>query len=185
MRERIQQSTLSWWERVKREPGRLVDWLGKQYHGEVTAAERIERFVMVHVPEGDKRRTVLEVIAVQERTHAAWVAELLRARGIEPRVLNQRERYWEETLPHMDAFESAAAVAAKAEEMRLVRIEAIVADPETPEDIRRVFEKILPQERFHARAFSKMAGVEALAEAEAAHARGLVALGLINAAEVL
>jgi rubrerythrin len=185
MSNEVRNATEAWWTRIKNSPFLMNDWLMKQYHGEVTAAERIERFVMVHVAEGDKRRRILEIIAGQERLHASWVGELLTTRGLEPRVLEKRERYWDETLAGITSLESGAAVAARAEEMRLERIEAIASDEEAPADVRAVFTKILPQEKFHARAFSKMAGLEALEAAEAAHARGLATLGLINAAEVL
>ena len=49
--------------------------------------------------------------------------KLLRARGAKPVVLDKDERYWRETLDGIDSFESGAAVAAHAEEMRLARIE--------------------------------------------------------------
>ena len=95
----------------------------------------------------------MATIAAQERTHASWVGQLLQARGVTPQLLDKDDRYWRETLTGIDSLESGAAVAAHAEDMRLARIEVIASDsdPHVPDDIRSVFARILPQERFHAR----------------------------------
>ena len=181
----VDQASRRWWSEVRVNGEQLIEWLQKQYHGEVTAAERIERFSTAFVSEGSRERFVLEIIAGQERQHAAWVGELLNVRGIQPQVLDKTERYWEETLSSITSLESGAAVAAHAEIMRLSRIEAIAEDPEAPADIRQVFSRILPQERFHARAFSEIAGREAMTNAQDSHQRGLIALGLITVEEIL
>ena len=175
----VRQASERWWNGVKGDAASLLHWLVAQYHGEATAAERIMRFRDTHATPGTRDHRVLGVIAGQERAHGEWVADLLRARGGEPQVLVKTERYWDATLGGIVDFESGAAVAAHAEAMRLARIEVIVADPETPADIRAVFARILPQERFHARAFAKMAGGKALEAALASHERGLEALSLI------
>jgi rubrerythrin len=73
---------------------------------------------------------------------------------------------------------SGAAVGAHAERMRLERIEVIATDPEAPADIREVFQRILPQERFHERAFTELAGDTALDAAADAHELGRQVLGL-------
>ena len=170
-----------WWSEVKNDSHLFLDWLQDQYHGEVTAHRRILDFARTYVPPESPWRGVLETIAAQELTHAAWVGELLEARGLTAKVLNKDERYWERTLPAIDSFESGAAVAAHAEQMRLERIEVIANDPTAPVDARSVFKRILPQERFHARAFSRMAGHEAMAQALAKHELGMEAIGLIPA----
>lgn len=167
-----------WWQETKNNPEQLVAWLKKQYHGEITAAQRIHSFVEEFAQE-TPWKPVLEKIAEQEVTHAGWVGELLTNRGITPKVLEKKERYWDKTLPSIDSFERGAAVAAHAETMRLHRIEAIADDEEAPEDIREVFQKILPQERFHAKAFSEMAGEKAMAVALKDHHLGMEAIGLI------
>ena len=174
-------TSLEWWALVKNDPARLADWLADQYHGEVTAQQRIVDFANQYAPEGNHWRATLLVIAGQESDHAAWVGELLIVRGLRPRLLVKQERYWERTLPAIDSFESGAAVAARAEAMRLERIRVIAADPEAPPDIREVFERILPQEEFHARAFAQMAGKPAMAAALSRHEAGMEAIGLIPA----
>jgi rubrerythrin len=173
-----------WWSEIRRDPDRLLGWLVRQYHGEVTAAARIERYCLRRSPPPGAAR-ILEVIASQERAHAAWIGGLLAARGVAPAVLTGPERYWEETLPGISSFEAAAAVAAHAEAMRLERIRVIAEDPEAPADIRGVFRRILRDEEFHARAFGEMAGAAALASAREAHERGKAAIGFLSAEEAL
>lgn len=174
-------SSLTWWNAIKGDGEAFVDWLRKQYHGEITAHDRIRSFLATHVPADSPWRRTLELIASQELTHASWVGELLRARGIEPAVLDKDERYWDATLPGATDFASAAAVAAHAEQMRLERITVIAADEDAPADVRGVFARILPEERFHATAFRRMAGEPAFAATLARHELGMEAIGLIPA----
>jgi rubrerythrin len=63
-------------------------------------------------------------------------------------------------------------------EMRLERIRAIASDCDAPEDIRAVFQRILPQEEFHARAFRKMTSEDVYQNTTDAHELGRIALGL-------
>jgi rubrerythrin len=172
------QTSQQWWDEVKADDAKLVSWLKDQYHGEATASVRITNFLSEFGRHDDAAR-VIEIIARQEATHALWVGELLEARGVKPAILPKDERYWNETLPAISDFESGCAVAAQAEEMRLERIRVIVADKDTPADIRAVFRKILPQEEFHERAFRKYTTEEALAKTRPNQVKGLEALGLV------
>lgn len=172
-----------WWEEVKADPEKLTDWLQKQYHGEVTAADRIRDFSRNYAQPETRAARILDLIASQEVDHASWVGELLVARGIEPVLLDKDERYWEQTLPQIGSFATGAAVAAHAEHMRLERIRVIAHDPETPEDIRTVFDRILPQEVFHERAFRSLAGPEAMQETVEAHLQGRNVIGLFPGEE--
>ena len=174
-------TSVQWWRQVKTNADALLDWLADQYHGEITAHERIRQFADQYAPEGSPHRHVLGIIAEQELAHANWVGELLTTRGLAPQKLVKPERYWERTLRQIDSLESGAAVAAHAEAMRLERITVIANDSEAPADIRAVFRRILPQEKFHARAFAKMAGDTALMSAARSHADGMAAIGLIPA----
>ena len=173
----LTRTSLAWWESILVNPEQLVTWLQKQYHGEVTAADRIRTFAS-HYCADERQQKVLGVIASQEEDHASWVASLLTARGIAPLTLVKNERYWEKTLPGIKDFMSGAAVASHAERMRLERIQVICDHPGTPDDIRAVFLKILPQEQFHERAFGEMAGPLALDAARDKHEEGMEALGL-------
>jgi rubrerythrin len=173
-----QRTSREWWEHTLAHEGALIEWLRKQYHGEATAAVRVRNFAEDYCGTLADLRT-LGIIAGQEDKHAEWIAGLLRSRGMEPKVLTKIERYWGKTLPGIDSFETGAAIAAHAEGMRLERIRVIATHPKTPEDIRAVFERILPEETFHEKAFREMAGVEALQATLANHERGMESLGLV------
>lgn len=168
----------TWWRAVKADRARFAAWLLDQLRGESTAAVRIVALRDAFARPGTRAHRVLSAIAAQERRHAAWVAGLLRARGLEPALGEKRERYWRLTVPTIRDLETGCAVGAHAERMRLERIEAIVEDPEAPADVRGVFVRILPEERFHARAFAELAGPAALEATRGAHELGRRALGL-------
>lgn len=171
-------TTAQWWAQTKRDPQRLRAWLLDQYRGEATAATRIDGLRRRFAPPGSRAARVLATIAQQERQHARWVGELLRARGIEPRVETKVPRYWPQVMAEIADLATGCAVGAHAERMRLERIETIAADPESPDDVRRVFTRILPQERFHERAFRSLSDRRALEATRGAHELGRVALGL-------
>jgi rubrerythrin len=166
-----------WWNEVKNNSDKFNDWLIKQYRGEITAATRIKEFAKVYATDIHDIK-ILNVIANQESKHAAWVLDLLVARGINPSIERAEERYWKETLPEIESFETGAAVGAHAEAMRLERIKVICEDDSAPNDVRDVFQKILHEEIFHEKAFRNMAGVEAMMATSDAHNKGLELLGL-------
>jgi hypothetical protein len=172
-------TSVAWWERTKTDATRLHAWLYDQYRGEVTAASRIEALRDKFAAPGHRAYRLLTVIASQEREHARWVGELLATRGLAVEVQDKTDRYWRTVVPEIESLETGAAVGAHAETMRLERIEAIAADPTAPSDVRGVFAKILPQERFHARAFASLTTPEAMARTANAHALGRAALGLV------
>ncbi len=171
-------TSATWWAHVKNNPDAFIKWLRDQYHGEVTAATRIRELILVY-PAKPKWAATVEMIAAQEEMHAAWVGDLLRARGIEPAVLTKTERYWDKTTSQITDWDTGCAVAAHAEAMRLDRIRVICADPEAPADVREVFEKILKQEIFHEHAFRTFAGDEAMQRTLAGHLAGMNELGLV------
>src|SRR5258708_15423822 len=111
-------------------------------------AERIELLHDRFAAPGSHAWRILTVIAGQERKHARWVGELLAARGLPVAPSVKAERYWPQTLPGIRDLATGAAVGAHAEGMRLERIAAIAADEEVPADVREVFRRILPEERF-------------------------------------
>jgi hypothetical protein len=169
----------AWWAATRDDPARLMAWLQAQHRGEVTAAGRIEGLRDRHAAPGSRAYRTLSVIAGQERRHAAWVGELLAARGAAPELAGSGEdRYWRRTLPAIADLETGCAVGAHAEAMRLARIEVIAGDASAPADIRAVFARILPEERFHERAFRGLATPGSLAATREAHELGLAVLGL-------
>jgi len=176
-----QARSLAWWTKTKQDAQALADWLCDQYRGEATAADRILILADHYTRAGSRERRLLTRIAEQESKHARWVAELLRARRLPvPAELDfARERYWKKTLPHISDLASGAAVGAHAERMRLWRIQAIAHDGQAPADVRAVFARILPEERFHERAFRSLAGEAALQAALDGHEQGMSVLGLV------
>lgn len=168
-----------WWQHTRDDPKALLAWLFDQYRGEVTAADRIDALRTRFAEAGTRAARVLRVIADQERQHAQWVGALLEARGHTPTVQPTPARYWPIVLTGIDSLTTGCAVGAHAERMRLERIEAIADDPTAPADIRACFARILPQERFHERAFRSLAGAEAMHATRDAHTQGRNALGLM------
>lgn len=166
-----------WWTSVKSCPEKLAAWLTAQYHGENTAADRIDEYTKKFVKE-PLAQLILRTVASQERDHAVWVHELLANRGISP-ADEHVDRYWKEVLPEVTSLESGAAVGAHAEAMRLERIRVIATDETAPEDIRLVFKRILPQEEWHERVFRDLAGAEHMSTTAAAHGRAMEAIGLV------
>lgn len=173
-------TSIEWWNETKANDAELINWLRNQYHGEVTAAERIERYCTAKLSEDDKRRAILKMIAAQERQHSRWVGDLLKARNAMPEILTKSERYWEIVLNKIESFEDAAGIAHHAETMRLERIRVIAEDETAPEDIRAVFSKILKDELFHAKAFASLAGKEAIEKLKPSHLKGTEAIGFIS-----
>ncbi len=167
-----------WWRETKSDPDTLRAWLFDQYRGEATAVGRIEALRDRYAATAPRAHRILTVIAGQERKHAGWVAELLRARGIEPRIEDKPTRYWSGPLAAIGDLQTGCAVGAHAEAMRLERIEAIASDETAPADVREVFRRILPEERFHERAFRRLAGASALEATRGAHRKAREALGL-------
>lgn len=166
----------TWINEVLSSHTKLEHWLGRQYVGEVLAANRIA--TLAEKVQGNWK-PVLHRIAEDEANHARWVLELLTARGLPiPAVSYDGTRYWEPILKDGMDVQTLLAAGAHAEEMRLHRIRAIAENPAFDQDIREVFQRILPDEEFHAKAFAAAAGPEAVASAAHQHHLGLEALGL-------
>ena len=170
-----------WWNEVKVDQAKLIDWLKDQYHGEMMAAGRIQKlFLDDSIKLTLKQTDVILRITKEEFTHARWVKELLANRGITAEVLIKEERYWDKVLPADKAtVEELAAIAHLAETMRLERIQVIAEDVTAPYDIRKVFKKILPMELNHAKWFAEMTTEACVDKAKDNHNLGLNALGLV------
>ena len=176
-------TSAQWWDVVRADPTKLNAWLVKQYFGELDAAKRIEAFRLRFCTPGSFEDRTLRVIVKQEATHAEWVLKLLVDRVPTAEMTRHEARYWAEVKPdQIDTFEQGCAIGAHAEEMRLRRIRVIANDYANGahEDIRRVFQAILPEEEFHAAAFLRFTTDAAHQAAASAHADGLNALGLTH-----
>lgn len=173
------QSSAQWWKAIKNDKAAFIDWLQKQYHGEITSVDRLKSFLRDFGNQAiDYERKMIELIIKQEAQHAEWVAQCLKTRGVDPRKLDKPERYWDKTLPSVTSFRRGCAVAAHAEAMRLERLKVIAGDITAPFDIKTTFERILGQEQFHAEQFKRMGSSEMDSTAKS-HAAGLEVLGLV------
>lgn len=171
-------TSAQWWEETKASPEKLIEWLKKQYTGEVTAAARIvalgEQFKV-----DTKTKSILAAIAAQEDQHATWIHDLLADRGVTPEIGDENKRYWKHALPGITDFEHGAAVGAHAEKMRLERIQVISEDQAAPADVRLAFQKILKDELWHEKAFRSLSTPSALLATLSNHEAGAQSLGLV------
>ena len=170
-------TTKQWLAEIKEDSNRLHHWLVRQYIGERTAAKRIS--LLAKQATGKEKKHLL-TIASQEESHADWVEELLHNRHIPvPDDFSDAEnRYWKNILSQANNTDRLYAAGAHAEEMRLLRIRAIVDDKDFDSDIREVFNKILPEEEYHAKTFRSLSSNESLDLMEEYHEEGMKALGL-------
>jgi len=174
-------TTKEWWAEVSNDPDKMVTWLKDQYHGEVTAASRIEGLLKTHNVTNSYATHLINRIVKDELKHAVWIGKLLADRGIVPEILKKESRYWAETMPkylEINTFSYACAVAHLAEEMRLERITLLATDDKHA-DIAEVFAKIQPDEEFHTIAFGSLSTREDIRMAQKYHKNGMNALGLI------
>lgn len=90
-----------WWNGIKYDERLIIEWLKNQYHGEITASEKMLDFIYNFGNEASNPLwlTTVAVIASQERQHAKWIGQLLINRSIKPEVLIKEERYWNENTP--------------------------------------------------------------------------------------
>lgn len=121
-----------------------------------------------------------------EETHAQWMYEIARLYMPEVQHIPESGRYWDEVEAtesmDEDNLQYACAIAAHAETMRLERITCIATDDAFGSAnplLQKYFKQILKDESFHAKAFARLAGEEAMERAKANHHRGMEALGLV------
>lgn len=171
-------TTQQWLHEVKTVPGKLQQWLERQYVGEALAAQRIQQ--LAETQTGKRPEHVLLRIMRDEQKHTAWIYGLLLSRDIPiPEVTLDGTRYWEPILENLHTFEEIAGAGHHAETMRLARIRALAEDAEIDDDIREVFRNILPDEEFHAKAFASLSTPEDIEKVRPLHEAGLDLLGLV------
>jgi len=173
-------TTKRWWDEVSSCPDKMVHWLKNQYHGELTAADRIlelsSKFSLTQVD-----ADTIVAIVEDEIRHATWIKGLLLSRGIDPKKLDKEDRYWKETIPALENFNTFSymcAVGHLAELMRLERI-ILLSEDSRFEDISKVFKRILVDETRHVEAFKCMSSPEDIDLARVYHNKGINALGLV------
>lgn len=179
----MSRNSLEWWSEVLATPGKLEDWLKRQYHSEASAVPRIaklqDRVERSDIANKEEWRWLLTIISQDEAKHATQVAKLMESRGLVAKILPEhRSKYMKKFQELPDTIEVMTAVAAYAELTSLTRFGAILQHPDTPQDIRQEFTSILFEEEFHHAAFRRLAGSAAYELASQAHQRGLDAVGI-------
>ena len=189
----IVNKTKEWWKLTLSDTEKLNRWLVRLYNNEKDAYDRFIEFSNQYCQPNTESWYLFHFIAEQERRHAQTVLEVLEARKIIERgnpetserywgkVLpypETSERYWGKVLPCVVDMETAAGVGALAEQLSLERMRVIMSDPETPLDIKTMFEQIEPDESVHARSLHVLAGRYGIKEVIDCHTAGLEALGL-------
>ncbi|MEY2786521.1 MAG: hypothetical protein RL277_2733 [Planctomycetota bacterium] len=181
---RPMRTTAQWWDETRSSETRLIDWLQRQFHGEAYAVSLMHHFLALY--EDDMEQWVkpnFHFIAKQEALHAKWVGQLLFKRGVQPRMLDKRERYWGEVRHHIHSFDTYCAAIHLVENMALAKDVAISAHPATPADVHEVFRRLKVDETFHAGFYGLLAKPEALEEMSVHHRRGMEAIGLMDSEE--
>lgn len=175
----MKQITEQWWQKCLNDNEKLEHWLVSLYNNEKDAEERFINFAKDYC-ENDKEAydTFIE-IAEQERNHAILVEKVLTKRNIKLYEKSSKNgRYWRNTLPCICDMKTAAAIGAYAEGLSLKRMRVIIADENTPHDLREMFEIIEPEESYHAKALEKIATKYGMKEVKDCHDKGLEELGL-------
>jgi tRNA isopentenyl-2-thiomethyl-A-37 hydroxylase MiaE len=176
----VSRTSREWWNAIKSDDQKLVAWLRRQWNSEWGANVLIDRLLGDRLDPTDRRHVTLAVIKAQEQVHGELIAGLIQARGVAlpwPDAPGS-SRYWSIVLPACDSFVNAAAIAHHVEALSVERLSIIARDLDGPADVREVFARILRDERFHARAFEKMAGATAIEQMRPVHLAGTRALGL-------
>ena len=65
-----------WWNETKQDDAKLDRWLLSQYHGEVSAAQKIKLLRDQFAQDNKRAARLLSIIAAQEELHARWVLSL-------------------------------------------------------------------------------------------------------------
>ncbi len=176
---KLDAASLVWWDELLENPTKQIEWLKKQYHGEVLAGKRIRNIFSQFKMNADDQAIIARV-ANEEDQHALWLGELLLARGVTPSMLNDHvERYWDyDKLNAIASVKEAAAIGYHAEVMRLSRIKVIRDHPDSPKDMAETMAKIFKDEVGHVSAFKGLTNPDAIEATRDDHEMGVNALGL-------
>jgi len=180
----IVEKTSAWWYSVLRDGSKLEKWLIRLYQNEFDAYYRFNDFANKYCVFEDEHWYLFKFLAEQELRHAHMVLSLIKLRGINDKLPinlftgNSPERYWDCVLPCIVDLSTAAGVGALAEGLSLERMRVIISDPDTPKDIRALFEAIEPDEGVHAKVLGVLAGRHGISSVIDCHSAGLEALGL-------
>lgn len=160
--------TRAWWRRTVNDETQLKRWLQKLYRTELEGYTDHLGFLATEGAIEERTAKILLNVALDELKHSHLLADILADRGYNlgapPASL-----YWEEMNSHVVCLEDYCAVNHYGEALAAFRFEVIHEMPETPSDLRRALEIILPDEQFHRVTLEKLAGDKALARMAEVH----------------
>jgi tRNA isopentenyl-2-thiomethyl-A-37 hydroxylase MiaE len=175
----MNQMTKNWWQRCLNDKEKLEHWLVSLYNNEKDAEERFINFANDYCLNDKAAYDTFVTIASQEANHAVLVEKILHDRNIALYVKSSKDgRYWRNTLECICDMKTAAAIGAYAEGLSLKRMRVIIKDPNTPADLKALFEVIEPEEAYHAKALEGIATRFGMKAVKDCHDKGLKALGL-------
>lgn len=171
--------TKDWWQKCLNDNEKLEHWLVSLYNNEKDAEERFINFANDYCQNDIEAFDIFNTIAGQEANHALLVEKILRDRNITLYIKSSKDgRYWRNTLSCICDMKTAAAIGAYAEGLSLKRMRVIIKDPNTPVDLKALFEVIEPEEAYHAKALEGIATRFGMKAVKDCHDKGLEALGL-------
>ena len=175
----MKQITEKWWTNCLNDKEKLEHWLVGLYNNEKDAEERFVNFANTYCLKDQEAYETFINIASQEANHAKMVETILKERSISLYEKSSKNgRYWRNTLPCICDMKTAAAIGAYAEGLSLKRMRVIIKDPNTPQDLVKLFQVIEPEESYHAKALEKIATKYGMKSVKDCHDKGLEALGL-------
>jgi len=175
----MKEITESWWERCLSDSNKLEHWLVSLYNNEKDAEDRFIDFANKYCQNDPESYQIFLEIAEQERNHAILVEKVIHNRGIQLYEKSSKDgRYWRNTIPCIVDMQTAAAIGAYAEGLSLKRMRVIIKDPNTPTDLREMFQVIEPDESYHARILQTIAKKVGMDSVRDCHVKGLEELGL-------
>lgn len=173
------QATKNWWHKCLNDPEKLEHWLVALYNNEKDAEVRFASFGINYCYNDKEAHKTFMIIAEQERKHAIMVEEILKNRNIKLYNKSSNDgRYWRNTLPCICDMQTAAAIGAYAEGLSLQRMRVIIKDPNTPIDLKKLFEVVEPEESYHAKVLEQIATKYGMKKVKDCHDKGLEELGL-------
>jgi hypothetical protein len=175
---KLQDFTKHWWE-TKLTDGTMDAWLVRLRATEWDAANRFQ-LALDTWPAEMHEREVFKGIMEDERRHSLMVERVLLERGIPfPQLATSgRERYWEQVWPRVTGFRFACAALAFGETLAITRFRVIIDHPNTPDYVRELIERVVPDERRHINSLTRIAGIRIMNEMREHHENGMQALNI-------
>ena len=185
---KLHEKTYQWWSDVLAK-GEINQRLANLWLAEYEGAYKFNNLANdMRWPVPAEVRQTLISMAGDESMHQMWLTKVLFARGAIDLVIGQRpwnrpSRFWEAINEGVDSLETACAAAAYGEMLALNRFRVIVDHPGTPDDVRLLCARIIPDESNHARDLRKIAGKEAMDRIRPCFLKAKSALGLADTDE--